>query len=157
MNAFKTNFRNQFLLSLVFILFLNLPSSASSFEEEKSIQEMVGNLSPSVSFSFSKNILDFFDTDLDWKDSKKHLEGDFSKAAFYTFDNATNNETLTNLFKDKGYSLIRIDDKDDDSNEVRLFVNQTGKEVKEAHFIIEGDDNLIVFSLYGKMRLKELK
>lgn len=124
------------------------------------------DLNPSVSFSFSKNILDFFDADLDWKDTKKHLEGDFSKAGFFAFDETTAKKSLSSLLKNKGYFHIRIDDKDKNNDNVELFVNQDnvelfvnqkGNEVEEAHFIIESDEKLIVFSLYGKMRLKEQK
>ena len=157
MNAIKLDFRKFLLLSLVAILFSNESLRASNFEKEKSIGDLLEDLNPLVSFSFSKNIIDFFDTELDWKDSKKHLEGDFSKAAFYTFDENTSNETLTTLFKNKGYFLIRIDDEEKDNDEVVLFINEEGKEVEEAHFMIQSDDKLIVFSLYGKMRLKEQK
>jgi hypothetical protein len=60
-----------------------ISSFASTIEKEKSIQQLLEDQKPLVSFSFSKDIIDFFDTDLDWNDHKKHLEGDFTKAGFF--------------------------------------------------------------------------
>ena len=117
MNAFKLNLRYHVLLSSLLVLFLSLSLQASIFEKEKTIQEMLEDLNPSVSFSFSKNILDFFDADLDWKDTKKHLEGDFSKAGFFAFDETTAKKSLSSLLKHKGYFHIRIDDKDKEAEE----------------------------------------
>ena len=157
MKAIKLNFSYFLLLSFLTVLFSNVSLRASNFERKKSIQDMLEDLNPSVSFSFSKNIVDFFDTELEWKDSKKHLEGDFSKAAFFVFDENTSNETLNKLFKNQGYFHLKIEDEEKNKNDIILFVNQMGNEVEEAHFMIQSDDKLIVFSLYGKMRLKEQK
>lgn len=149
------NLNRKVIPIFITICFLSLSSFTIDSEKEKSIQVLLEDLNPSLSFSFSKNIIDFFDTDLDWKEGKKQLEGDFSKAAFYAFDEHTSSKTLHELFSQRGYNLIKIADDGSKNKEIQLFVNKKSKEVEEAHFIIQSDEKTVVFSLYGKMKLKE--
>ena len=105
MGALKLNFNYYLLLSLLLVLFSSASYKASIVHKEKSIQEVLEEMSPTVNFSFSKNIIDFFDIDLDWKETRKHLEGDFSKANFIAFDKSTSGESLDSLFNNKGYFM----------------------------------------------------
>ncbi len=154
----KNNIENYIRKSFLFfamssMLILNATNTVA--EKEKSIQELLEDQNPTISFSFSKDIIDFFDTDVDWKNKKKHIEGDFSKAAFFAFDENSSLKDIDDLFKSQNYSKIKIEDEESNDGEITIYVKSKGKDTKEAHFVIQNEGDVVVFSLYGKMRLKE--
>lgn len=114
------------------------------------------------SLSLSKEMIDFFDLDIDMNGKEKWVTGDFTKGKMMTISSEeVKAKTICTLFSDEKYEMVDIEDElekeDSDSDEVYLFIQRKGKNISQAHFIVESDENVILLSIYGNMQVKNKK
>lgn len=120
------------------------------------IYEMVeSKCSSSFSLNFNKDLKDLFDMDLDLNGKEKLVKGDFSRGKFLVVDKEESNyKDILNEFKKRGYSLVDIEE-DDEEDEVFMMVDQKGDNIKEVHFIMNGDEKVVMLSIYGDIHLEK--
>ena len=112
------------------------------------------------SMSLSKDITDFFDMDVDYNGKEKWITGDFTKGNMLVVKTPGTAEEIKRMFLDENYKLVEIEDdikKDMDEDEVFLFVDHKGPNVSEAHFVVMGEENLVVLTVYGDIKVKNKK
>lgn len=114
------------------------------------------------SFSVNQDLKDLFDMDIDMDGKEKWVKGDFSRGKFLMVDKeeADFKEVLKE-FKKRNYYLTEMDDIDDQDSEdefqERLFMytDQKGDKLKEVHFVLEGENKMILLSIYGDLRIEK--
>ena len=146
---------------IVIALIFSLSVSASKGDSEK-IYKKLKSESDAFSMSFSKEMIDFFDMDIDFNGKEKWVSGDFAEGKMMVIKESFSGSDINKMFKQEGFELIDLeDDTEGDVNiengEVNLYVNRTGNKVSEVHFVIEGEDNVILFSVFGTMKVSNKK
>lgn len=108
------------------------------------------------SMSYAKPMEDFFDMNIDLNGKEKTLVGDFSSGKLTVISEKRDLDQLIKDFKSIGFKLQQFEEnKNEEEKDIRLLYFKEGKLIKEAHFIIHGEEELILFSLYGDMELVE--
>lgn len=138
------------LLLLGIILSFSL--LAGNDNSEKIYNELKGN-SDSFSMSLSKDMIDFFDLDIDVNGKEKLIKGDFSSGKMMVINEKRSGEKAKDMFIKAGYELIDFEEDQDDDGEVYLLVSRKGKLIKEAHFVVVEDEKMILLSIFGEMRV----
>ncbi len=65
---------------------------------------------------------------------------------------------IQKMLKTEGFELINLEEDEDinlEDGEVYLYVTRKKDKVSKAHFIIEGDEKVVLFSIYGDMKVSE--
>lgn len=123
------------------------------------IYEMIeSKCSSTFSMSVKQDFKDLFDMDLDMNGKEKMVKGDFKRGKFLVVDRSEfNYSDVLKEFRKRGYheKEIEKDDQDKESSEVSMMVDQKGNDLKEVHFIVEGDENIILLSIYGDIHLEK--
>lgn len=109
------------------------------------------------SMSLSKEMIDFFDLDIDLNGKEKWIKGDFHEGKMLIIKEEIESSKVIHKFIDQGYKQIDLEDEDSDetSDEVYLLVDKKGETVKEAHFVVANEDNLVLLSIYGNIKVEE--
>ncbi|MEQ8908575.1 MAG: DUF4252 domain-containing protein [Vicingaceae bacterium] len=111
-----------------------------------------------ISLSLSKKMIDFFDLDLDLNGKERWITGDFSKGRMLVISEKVTAAKTNELFTQEGFKLIDFEEEDqDDDSQVWLYVKRKGKNVAEAHFVVEEEESLILLSVYGDMKISDKK
>lgn len=107
------------------------------------------------SMSLSKEMTDFFDMDIDFNGKEKWITGDFKKGKLLFSKNFRDSGPIKKMFQEEGYEYINLEDQDDTGKgKVYLFVRRKGQIALEAHFVIEEDEQLILLSIFGQMKVQ---
>lgn len=145
------------ILTLMFIaisiqLFGQSKTSASLLAEFSQENEV-------FSMSYANPMEDFFDLDIDLDGKEKQLQGDFSSGRIRIIKAKDNVAELIGDFKKNGFKLHQFEDQHqaEEEDQVHLVYSRKNKDINEAHFIIEGEEELIIFSLFGAMKLVDNK
>ncbi len=112
-----------------------------------------------TAFSFSKDMIDALDFDMDVNDKMKCIKGDLSSIKFLAFndDNETNSLELLKDLKKSGYENIEWDGVDGDID-VLLYVDRNGKRFSEIHFVtLSNGKPKAMISFYGDITVKDDK
>ncbi len=136
----------------------------SIFSQENISNKMYNNLrdlDEVTYFSFSKNLIDIVDLDIDSDsdDSAKKITGDINeiKVVIYKPDfkpeNPFREKVLKNLNKGD-YDLVEEDDNDEDTE---VWIHRKGKKIYECHIIFQGDQNGVLLSFFGDFNVKDVK
>ncbi len=111
-------------------------------------------------FSFSKNLIDFvdFDIDTDSDDSEKKITGDLNevKVVIYKPDfkpEKTFRDQVLKYLNKGSYDLVEEDDKDDDTE---VWIYRKGRKIYECHIIFQGEQNGVLLSFFGDFNVKDL-
>ena len=113
------------------------------------------------SMSLSKNISDFFNMDVDFNGKEKWITGDFKEGKMLIVKKPAEKLSVKKLFEEENYVLVDVEDHLSDQStdsksdkEVYLFVNQNGNWVSEAHFVVVGEENIVVVTILGDIKVK---
>ncbi len=109
------------------------------------------------SMSLSKTMVDFFDLDLDLNGKERWITGDFNSGKLLVLKNKHSGEGIKKMFLKEGFELIDVEeenDKDEDG-EVYLLVSRDRKVIREAHFIAAEDEKVVLFSVFGKIKVSK--
>ncbi len=147
------------LIILVFLIGFQLTSfrSIGQNQSSKEILNELSNSENSFSMSISKEIIDAFDVDIDLNGKENWIGGDFLKGNLLIIDNEYTGSTVKKMFLKKGFELVDMEEEDNSDSEVSLLVERSGKQVKEAHFVVDNDGKTIVLSIYGNIKVKNKK
>jgi hypothetical protein len=107
--------------------------------------------------SLSKNMIDFFDMDLDFNGKEKLITGDFHEGSMLLLEDVTSVESITSIFTSEKYELV--EDVEEEINtedgEVYLYIKRNGKNISEAHFVFVNDEEKVtVLSVLGDIKVK---
>ncbi len=112
-------------------------------------------------FSFSKNLIDIVDLDIDADDDEaaKKITGDLNeiKVVIYKPDFKPEKSFRDQAMKflNKGdYDLVEEDDNDDDTE---VWIHRKGKKIYECHVIFQGEQNGVLLSFFGDFNVKDVK
>lgn len=145
--------------SLIIALVISISTFASKGDSEK-IYKTLKSETDAFSMSLSKSMIDFFDMDIDFNGKEKWITGDFEEGKMLVVKEKFSGSDIQKMFKQEGFELIDIEDDENievGDGEVYLYVIRQGNKVSEAHFIIEGEEKVILFSIYGDMKVSEKK
>ena len=112
-----------------------------------------------TAFSFSKDMIDALDFDMDVNDKMKCIKGDLSSIKFLAFndDNETNSLKVLQDLNKSGYENIEWDGVDSDID-VLLYVDRNGKRFSEIHFVtLSNGKPKAMISFYGDITVKDDK
>ncbi|MEX2380227.1 MAG: DUF4252 domain-containing protein [Vicingaceae bacterium] len=127
--------------------------------QSKNSDRILSELSKSdnvFNMSYSKPMEDFFDMDFDLNGKEKHLSGDFESGKILVLNEKKNAQEIIRDFKREGFRLYKFEeDEEKEQDQVHLLYLTNGKKVSEAHFLINGADEFLVFSLYGDLKLDD--
>lgn len=124
---------------------------------ENLYNKLKANHTESFSMSLSKNMIDFFDMDLDFNGKEKLITGDFHEGKILVFKDVESVQTIVKIFEAEKYEVV--EDKEDkmnaDDGEVFLYIKRNGKNISEAHFVIVNDEGKVtVLSVLGDIKVK---
>ena len=119
--------------------------------------KLKANHTESFSMSLSKDMIDFFDMDLDFNGKEKLITGDFHEGRLLVLKDVQSTTSITSIFNSEKYELI--EDKEEkmnsDNGEVYLYIKRNGKNVSEAHFFVMNDEGKVtVLPVIGNMQVK---
>lgn len=109
-----------------------------------------------TAFSFSKDMIDALDFDMNVNDKMKYVKGDLTSIKFLVFSDNSQNDSgeLLKDLKKSGYEKIKWEG--DDNDDVLLYVDRNGKRFNEIHFItLSNEKPKVMISFYGDITVKE--
>ena len=109
--------------------------------------------------SFSKNLIDFVDLNVDNDEGEYEIKGDLHEvklAIFKPNDKPANSfaDDVRKYMKKGNYTMVEEKDLDDDSE---VWIHRKGKKVYECHVIFQGDKNSVLLSFFGEFRIKDIE
>ena len=145
------------IYSLIITALISFSAMAGNGDSEK-IYKILKSETDVFSMSLSKTMIDFFDMDVDFKGTEKWITGDFEEGRMMVIKEKFTGSDIQKIFKTEGFELIDLEEDEDinlENGEVHLYVTRKKDKVSEAHFIIEGDEKIVLFSIYGDMKVSE--
>lgn len=145
------------ITSLLLISALSIGIALAGEGNENLYTKLKANHTESFSMSLSKDMIDFFDMDLDFNGKEKLITGDFHEGRLLVLKDVQSTTSITSIFNSEKYELI--EDKEEkmnsDNGEVYLYIKRNGKNVSEAHFVVMNDEGKVtVLSVIGNMQVK---
>ena len=145
------------ITSLLLISALSIGIALAGEGNENLYTKLKANHTESFSMSLSKDMIDFFDMDLDFNGKEKLITGDFHEGRLLVLKDVQSTTSITSVFNSEKYELI--EDKEEkmnsDNGEVYLYIKRNGKNVSEAHFVVMNDEGKVtVLSVIGNMQVK---
>ena len=130
---------------------------ASGDEAEKIYKALKESQHEVFSMSLAKEMVDFFDMDIDFNGNEQVITGDFAEGKLMILDKGLHPKEVLQLFKKANYDTIELEDDEEDpeDSEIYLFVKRKGKNVSEAHFVIDEEEKTIVFSVFGDIQVNK--
>lgn len=117
-----------------------------------------------LTLSLNKQMLQGIDTDVEWNEQIKYLQGDIHKVKVMLIgDEAKGKAIVDRIYKrlrKLGYKQIDLnsDNQTEDESNVWVFSNKKGNTFTEAHFLIKDEDGSGVFmSVYGDFTVTDDK
>ena len=129
-------------------------SAIAGGKNSKNIHREFAKKKGAFSMNFSKETLDTFDLDFDWKETMKNFSGDFSSVQLLVVSDSAlvenDHKELLNQFNKMGYKNIELDDQDDD-----IIVLTDIRKVKfnEVHILSRGTSGIVLISVYGSFEI----
>ena len=109
-----------------------------------------------TAFSFSKDMIDALDFDMNVNDKMKYVKGDLTSIKFLAFSDDGQNDSgeLLKDLKKSGYEKIKWEG--DDNDEILLYADRNGNRFSEIHFItLSNEKPKVMISFYGDITVKE--
>lgn len=146
---------------LIFLGIISMSFSiiASESSANKIYKKLKAENENAFSMSFSKNMIDFFDMDIDLNGKEKMITGDFHEGRMLVLKENNDSRSVIQLFKSEHYELVSLesDDGEENPDEAYLFVDRKGKKVSEAHFVAINDNSVVVLSVFGDIKVDNKK
>jgi len=143
--------------TIILAVFISSISAIASGDEAEKIYTTLKESQHEVfSMSLAKEMVDFFDMDIDFNGNEQVITGDFSEGKLMILDKGMQLSEVLKLFQKANYKLVELenDDKNDEvGSEIFLYVKGQDKNIKEAHFIIDEEEKTIVFSVFGDIQV----
>lgn len=149
--AKPNNNKMQKILLFVAVSILSIQLNAQSKKSAQLLSE-ISQGNNVFSMSYAKPMEDFFDMNIDLNGKEKTLVGDFSGGKLTVISEKRDLEKILHDFKDIGFKEHDFE-KEKNEKDVHLIYYKESKLIKEAHFIIQSDEEIILFSLFGDMKL----
>ena len=108
-----------------------------------------------TSISFSKEIADFFNSDISINGVEKYIQGDFKEAKLLIINSKLSEKNLVDQFLKGGFQTVELDKEDGENLEI--VVLRSGKNISEAHLIIEEEEKSIIISFKGDVNVQNKK
>ncbi len=151
--------KNLIKLSLV-ILLVGI-NSLSIFSQQKIAEKMFDefrSMDEVTYLSFSKNLLDFIDFDVENDDEEHKVTGDLHEVKVVIFKPNVSPEKsfkdqVRKYMKKGNYKMIEDDDKDEDSE---VWVHRKGRKVYECHVVFQGERNGVLLSFFGNFKIDDV-
>jgi hypothetical protein len=145
------------IASLILLSTLSIGILMANEGNERLYTKLKANHTESFSMSLSKNMIDFFDMDLDFNGKEKLITGDFHEGSMLLLEDVTSVESITSIFTSEKYELV--EDVEEEINtedgEVYLYIKRNGKNISEAHFVFVNDEEKVtVLSVLGDIKVK---
>jgi hypothetical protein len=140
---------------MIIALVISTSIFASKGDSEK-IYKTIKEGTDAFSLSLSKDMIDFFDMDIDFNGKEKWITGDFAEGRMTIIKEDFNCSDIKKMFAHEGFELIDLEDQEKieiEGDEVYLYVSRIGNNANEAHFIIQGEEKVVLFSIYGDMKV----
>ncbi len=143
-------------MQAVITLFSSLILMTTNVDNKKNeVAEAVSQMNGVTTLSFSKDMVDAIDLDIDVEDKIKHLEGDFNEIKLNIFGESTPDlaDKRTTMLKvlDKHYEKVDLEDTDESESDALLYTKSKGDRVYEAHLLLldESDNTFTIVSFIG--------
>lgn len=141
---------------------------AATAQKKNAAQEIYDKLeeeSHVLSLSFNKKMIDAIDSDVEWGDEMRYLQGDLNKVKLMLIEDGDDAPKMAKYIYKKldqlGYKLTDLPEDAETDNEdknVFLFTNKKGNRFTEAHLLImEEDGGTIFLSVYGDIAVSQEK
>jgi len=140
--------------SIILLLFISVVVVAVNPNGDKILQKIKSENKETFSISFSKNMIDFFDMDVDFNGKEKLITGDFKEANMLVLEKEYSTKEIRNVFEKEKYKLVISETEEENSDNVYLYVDRNGNKVSEAHFLVEDEDSIIIVTVYGDINVK---
>ncbi len=116
------------------------------------------------SLSFNKKMLESLDTEVEWGEWMRYVQGDLHRVKMMVIDESTHKKNLAKYIKNElkkmGYKLAELPDNGEhqSEDEIFLFSNKRGKKLSEAHILVKPEEgSIILFSIYGDLTITDQK
>lgn len=144
--------------NLILSLVLLLGMSASA-KHQGDLHQAYANQSGVFALSFSKDMIDALDLDIEVNDKMKYITGDLSSIKLIAFGSEAEEKSLSDLKKElKKLDYDQLNTTNLDINtegEFLIYTRKSGKHYTEVHFITYEDKApKAIFSFYGKIQVK---
>ncbi len=140
-----------------FLLHLSVMGAVSGKGASEIYEMIEDKCSSTFGMSVNQDFEDLFDMDLDLNGKEKLVKGDFKRGRFLVVNKEEYNyQEILKEFKKRGYIERKIEDDDEDGekDELYIMVDQKGKDLNEVHFVMQGDEKIVMFSVYGDIHLE---
>lgn len=156
--------KRKFLI-IILVLGTSISAIAQSKNAIQKVYDTFENHENVMSFSFNKNLTDILDTDFDWGDEMKHMEGDIRKMSTLIISEDDHSRSILKKMKrmidDMGYKSIKLpDDEINQDDDEKIYVYAMGKKDRysEIHMLIVDDDESgVLLSVFGDIIIKDIQ
>ena len=151
-------------LNLIAILVLTgiLTATAQKSNAIQKVYDKYENEDNVFALSLSKNLENALDTEFEWGDELKNLEGDITKmSTLIVSESVESNKMLSNMkkmIKNLGYSPMDMpdDESDSEAEKTYLFTRGSNGKYSEVHLlIIEEDGSGVLVSMFGDFTVRD--
>ncbi|MGB0177809.1 MAG: DUF4252 domain-containing protein [Owenweeksia sp.] len=150
------------LISTLCTMFL-LVAITTAFGQDKAgfvrVFEEYAQRDNTISFTFSKEMLDAVDIDLEWEEKIQNISGDIYQVKFIAFDRLDENDKIISRLDGEirklGYPVIPYKpDHTDDIREFRLYGKKDNDHYRQVHLLVkDGDGRAYLISVDGKLKV----
>lgn len=144
------------IFTFICILSMSVASMAAKADADRIYKKLKAEHEETFSMSLSKNMIDFFDMDLDFNGKEKLIKGDFHEGRMLVMKNTSSTSSIVKLFKTEHYEMLKVEDEHHQAGKgaVYLFVDKRGKKVSEAHFVVVDEEDVVVLSVFGNITVQ---
>lgn len=138
-------------LLLVFsIVITSISLSASGGENSHQIHQAYASKTGVVAMSFSKEMFDVFDFDLDTDEILKHVSGDFKNIKVLIHspqeEGLSYAKDIRKKLESLNYKQVHWEDQEEN---IWVFVNKKSKNFEEVHILSRGESSDVLISITG--------
>lgn len=151
-------------LNLIAVLVITgiLTATAQKSNAIQKVYDKYENEDNVFALSLSKNLTDALDTEFEWGEQMKNVEGDITKMSTLIVSESDDNpQMLSNMkkmIKKLGYSTLDLPDEDSKSDEEKTYLFTRGSKGKysEVHLLVIDDDGSgVLVSMFGDFTVRD--
>lgn len=148
-------------LNLIGILIITgiLTATAQKSNAIQKVYDTYENEDNVMALSLSKNLEDALDTDFDWGDELKNVEGDITKMSTLIISESDDSRKMLSdikkMIKKLGYSTLDLPDENNGEEQIFLFTRGKKGKYSEIHvLLINEDSGGLLVSMFGDFTVK---
>lgn len=151
-------------LNLIAVLVITgiLTATAQKSNAIQKVYDKYENEDNVFALSLSKNLEDALDTEFEWGDELKNLEGDITKMSTLIVSESGESSKMLNsmkkMIKNLGYSTLDLPDEDSISDEEKTYLFTRGSKGRysEVHLlVIDEDGSGVLVSMFGDFTVRD--